>query len=179
MPPQIAAAPAVGVRFFDPVDHYLQVTRAVKHAVLVILLTFAALFLLEVLARLRVHPVQYLLVGCALTVFYLLLLSLSEQVAFPIAYGAASGAVVLLVAGYTAAVLGRWQRGLAVSCGLALVYGILFVILRAEQLALLAGSITVFLALAALMLTTRRVDWYSLDRRPAPGSGPAQTPLTD
>lgn len=151
---------AFGASLVTTVDHYQQTERALKYGVLFIALTFAVFFVWEVVQRLRLHPVQYALVGLALVVFYLLLLSLTERVSFALGYGIASAATVLLVGAYASRVLGTGGRGIAFSAWISVLYGVLFVLLRLEDLALLLGSLVVFLALAAVMYLTRNVDWY-------------------
>lgn len=153
---------AFGVNLVTTVDHYQQTERAVKYGVLFIVLTFAVFFVWEVVESLRVHPVQYLLVGLALVVFYLLLLSLSEQIRFAGAYAVASAATVLLVSAYAARILGAGRRGIAVGGWVSVLYAVLFVLLSLEDLALLVGSVVVFFALAAVMYLTRGVDWYGV-----------------
>jgi inner membrane protein len=124
--------------------------------------------MVEVLRRLRVHPVQYLLVGCALSVFFLLLLSLSEHLAFGISYAVAATACVSLLAFYATHVLGGWRPGLLFGTGIAGLYGALYLLLQMEQTAMVLGSVLLFLVLAAVMVLTRRVDWYGLIRSTAP-----------
>ncbi|MFC1609370.1 cell envelope integrity protein CreD [Myxococcota bacterium] len=165
LPAPMAQSPTISVRFLDAISHYQQVTRGVKYALLVIVLTFVAFFLFEVLARLNIHPVQYLLVGCALILFYLLLLSLTEHLSFAWSYLIAASAVVLLIASYARAMLATAGRAAIFACGLGVVYGLLYIILKEETLALLAGSWALFALLAALMFLTRRVDWASFGRR--------------
>jgi inner membrane protein len=150
-----------GVSFIDPVDHYVQSDRASKYAFLFIGLTFAACFLLEVLRRLRVHPIQYGLVGLSLAVFFLLLLSLSEHVGFAWAYSIAATACVSLIAYYVSHVIGDNKLGAVFGGALGAVYALLYVILSAEDYALLIGSLLVFGTLGAIMVLTRRVDWAS------------------
>jgi len=152
----------LGVAFIDPVNPYVLTDRATKYALLFIVLTFGCVALTEVLARRRVHPLQYTLVGLALALFYLLLLSLSEHIAFGAAYAAASGACVALLGFYARHMLGRWRAGLAFGAGIALLYGALWVLLQMEQTALVIGSLLLFGVLAAVMVLTRRVDWYAL-----------------
>ncbi len=149
-----------------PVDAYLKSERSVKHGVLFVLLPFVALFLHEVWTRRRVHPMQYLLIGCAECLFYLLLLSLSEHMAFDAAYAASASATVALVSAYAAAALGGWKRAGAAAALLAAAYGFLYAALQSEDYSLLIGSVGLFLILAAVMLSTRKVDWYRL-RRPS------------
>lgn len=156
-----------GVSFVDPVDQYLKTERAIKYALLFIALTFAGFFLFEVLKRLAVHPVQYGLVGLALALFYLLLLSLSEHLPFALAYGLSSGACVLLLAIYLSAVLHSALRGGLFGLALSLLYALLYGLLSAEDYALLMGSLLVFALLAGVMLLTRKLDWYALGKSPA------------
>jgi inner membrane protein len=150
------------VSFFDPVNPYSLTDRATKYALLFIVLTFAAVALTEVLGQRRVHPVQYTLVGLALALFYLLLLSLSEHITFAAAYAVASAACVLLLAYYGAHMLGRARSGLFFGAGMAGLYGVLWVLLQAEQTALAIGSGLLFAVLAVVMVATRKMDWYAL-----------------
>lgn len=115
--------------------------------------------------RLRVHPVQYLLVGSALCSFFLLLVSLSEHLPFGAAYAIAAAACVLLLAYYASHMLGSLARGVPLSAGIALLYGLLYVLLQLEQTALAAGAIALFLVLAAVMVLTRKVNWYGLTQQ--------------
>lgn len=155
-----------GVSFIDPVDHYLQSERATKYAFLFIGLTFAACFLLEVLQRLPVHPIQYGLVGLALALFFLLLLSLSEHIGFPLAYAIAAVACVSLVAYYVAHVIGDGKVGALFGGALGSLYALLYAILSAEDYSLLIGSLLVFGTLGAIMVLTRKVDWTSFGNGP-------------
>ncbi|AIF47129.1 cell envelope integrity protein CreD [Dyella japonica] len=158
---------AFGVALFQPVDVYQRNVRAGKYGLLFITMTFVAFFLFEVLKRLRVHPVQYLLVGAALTSFYVLLLALSEQIGFGLAYAIAAASVVSIIAGYAMAVLGARRAGLLLGGALALVYAMLYVVLAAEAYALLIGAIVLVLTVALLMYLTRRIDWYASMPAPA------------
>jgi len=152
----------VGVSFVDPVDQYLKTDRAIKYALLFITLTFAGFFLFDVLKNLPVHPVQYGLVGAALALFYLLLLSLSEHVGFGVAYLAASAACVGLIGFYVSHVLRSSARGLGFGCGLAVLYGCLYGLLSADDYALLMGSLLLFAVLTAVMVLTRNVNWSTI-----------------
>jgi len=152
------------VSLVEPVDHYLQANRAVKYALMVLVISFAVFFLFELLAKLQIHPMQYLFIGLALAMFYLLLLSLSEVVGFAMAYGIATFCCVSLIGGYTAAVLKSMAKAFACSVGLSCLYALLLMILRAEDLALLAGTLLMFLVLAAVMLSTRHLNWYQLQQ---------------
>lgn len=155
---------AFGVSFIDPVDQYVKSDRAIKYAILFIGLTFAAFFLFEVLKRLVVHPVQYSLVGLALAIFYLLLISLSEHIAFGLAYMLSSAACILLIGFYVRHVLKSLARCLVFSSCLAALYGLLFCLLSAEDYALLMGALLLFVSLGAFMVLTRQLDWYAVGK---------------
>jgi inner membrane protein len=164
------------VEFIDPVNPYVLTDRATKYALLFIALTFTAVALTEVLASRRVHPVQYTLVGLALALFYLLLLSLSEHLPFATAYAVASAGCVLLLGFYAAHMMGRRAAGAAFGAGVGLMYALLWVLLRQEQAALAIGSVVLFGVLAVVMVLTRRVDWYALvDGLRRPGTAPRAT----
>ncbi len=154
-----------GVSLVEPVDIYHQTERAVKYGLLFVVLTFVAFFLFEVGRRLRLHPMHYLLVGSALILFYLLLLSLSEHFSFAAAYWIASLAATGLIGFYTGSVMGHWRRGLGITAMLLGLYGLLFAILRSEDNALLMGSLLLFAVLALVMLVTRRMDWFAIGER--------------
>ncbi len=153
-------ASSFGVELQPHIDPYRMSLRSVKYELLFLALTFVALWLFEILVKARIHAVQYLLVGAAMCLFYLLLLSLAEHLGFLTAYLLASAAIVGLVATYCAAVLGRaWRAGVigAVVGGL---YAYLYVLLNSQDYALLIGSVGLFLILAAVMYLTRHVDWH-------------------
>ena len=135
---------------------------ATKYGLLFIGLVLMAAFMFELFRKLRLHPVQYGLVGLSIALFFLLLLALSEKVAFGLAYAGAAGASVLLLAAYFSAVLGGWQRGASFGAYVALLYGALYGLLASESNALLLGALLIFGMLAVLMLATRKVDWYAL-----------------
>jgi inner membrane protein len=159
---EIVSGSAFGVTLFLPVDHYHKTTRASKYAVLFIVLTFAAFFLFEILNRLRIHPFQYLLVGFAMSLFYLLLLSLSEHVGFLAAYASGSAVTIGLIVGYTYRLLAEKKRSALFTGLLALLYGCLYVLLQLEDFALLIGVLVLLVVLGLLMFITRKIDWYSV-----------------
>ncbi|HEX7881007.1 MAG TPA: cell envelope integrity protein CreD, partial [Candidatus Eisenbacteria bacterium] len=163
------AASRFGVELVNPVDQYRMAARSVKYAGLFILLTFATVWLIELLSGVRVHPIQYLLLGAALCLFYLLELSLSEHLGFPTAYGVASLAVIVMVASYGLVMLRRAGRALTIGAGVTLLYGYLYILLVNEDYALLIGSVGLFLILAAIMFVTRRVAWYGSGDRMVAG----------
>jgi inner membrane protein len=152
---------AFGVTFYQPVSLYQQTLRAAKYAVLFIGMSFVAYFLFEVMVDLRLHPLQYLLVGFSNALFYLLLLSLAEHIGFQWAYLASAVASISLIAGYSVAVLDRRSRGLMMALVLAALYSFLYMTLRAETYALLAGALGLWATLATIMFLTRRIDWYN------------------
>lgn len=150
-----------GASLVTSTDFYASVERSTKYAILFVGLTFLAFFLIEVLARARVHPIQYVLVGVALALFYLLLLALAEHVGFGLAYATATAMTVFLVSGYVRTILGSRKFALLIGAFLALLYGYLYAVLRMDDYALLFGTALLFLVLTGVMYATRRVDWYA------------------
>jgi inner membrane protein len=148
-----------GVRFIVPVDFYQLVTRAAKYAMMFLATAFIAVFLLELGSTRHVHPVQYLFVGFAMIMFYILLLSLAEQIGFFWSYLIAAGATSGLISLYVARVQGSAARGIAMLLVLSLLYGLLYLILRLEDYALLAGAVAGFVMLAVVMFSTLKIDW--------------------
>ena len=168
--PEWSAIPAFSVTVATPADQYQLTDRAIKYAILLIALTFMAFFVFETLTGLRLHPMQYLLVGLALVLFYLVLLALSEHVGFTPAWIIASLVGALMNGVYLQAVLKSWKRsGLFVLALLGLDV-VMWFLLRSEESALLLGSAVLALALFAVMYLTRHFDWYSLSqpKRTAP-----------
>ena len=155
----------MNIGFIDPVNVYLQSERAVKYGILFIVLTFAGFFLTETLRRAPIHPLQYLLVGLALAIFFLLLVAFSEHMPFAAAYGIAAVACIGLIAWYLSGAFGGWRQGAAFGGALTGLYGVLYGVLLSEDNALLMGSLLMFLALGIVMLTTRRLNWYKLGER--------------
>ena len=160
------AADTFSIDFIDPVNIYLLSERAVKYGVLFIILVFTAFFMFEVLRSLRIHPMQYLLVGLAMAMFFLLVISLSEHLSFLTAYTVSGTACVLLIGSYLAGLLKSQKSAWAFSSGIALLYAVLYGVLQSEDNALLMGTLILFIALAAVMLLTRRMDWYGLSTNP-------------
>lgn len=157
-----------GVTFVDPVDLYVKADRAIKYAVLFVLLTFAGVFLFEVLKRLRVHPIQYALVGLAIAMFYLLLMSLAEHLSFVLSYLISAISCAGLIGTYVGHALRSALRGLYFGLGLMFLYALFYGLLSSEDYALLTGSILSFGVLAIVMLTTRQLDWYKLGEQLEP-----------
>ncbi|MBF2719896.1 cell envelope integrity protein CreD [Psychrobacter sp. NG254] len=151
-----------GVSFASPNDVYLQTERAMKYALLLILVSFGTFFLFEVLKSSRIHPIQYLLVGCALFVFYVLLLPLAEQIVFWKAYAIAASACIGLIGWYSYYVFGGLKRAVIFTATLAGLYAAFFGILSTEDLNLLLGALFCFVILACVMVMTRKLDWYKV-----------------
>ena len=139
--------------------------RSSKYAVLFLLITFGGCFLFETLRDLRVHPVQYTLVGAAICIFYLLLLSLGEHIGFTAAYLVAALACNGLITGYLSAVLGGTRRAAALGALLLAAYAVLYLLLQSQEYTLLIGSLLLFATLAGVMYGTRHFDWYDLKKR--------------
>jgi inner membrane protein len=154
-----------GVVFLKGDSVYLQSERAVKYGFLFVGFIFAAFFFFEMLRRLPIHPIQYLLVGLAIAIFFLLLLSLSERIPFWIAYVCASAACTGLLGAYLVHVLQSPKRGWGFAGGLAILFAVLYGLISSEDNALLMGSLVLFLGLAAIMLGTRRINWYALSEQ--------------
>lgn len=155
------------VGFVDPINIYSLTDRTLKYAALFLVMIFGVFFLFEVLKNLRVHPIQYALVGAAQAVFYLLLLSFSEQFAFAWAYLGSSIACVLLITWYVSYVLRGVKRALGLGAVLASLYATLYVILQSQQHTLILGSVLVFVVITLVMYLTRHIDWYQLGSKPA------------
>lgn len=151
-----------GVSFIDPVGAYRLSDRATKYGLLFIALTFIGVGLVEVLQRLRVHPIQYGLVGAALVVFFLLLASLTEHLPFGWAYAIAAAACTVLLSFYGSFVLHGWRPGLWFGAGVGALYATLYLLLQMEQSALVLGSVLLFGVLSVVMVATRHIDWYAL-----------------
>lgn len=154
---------AFGVGLYQEVDFYTMVDRSTKYSILFIGLTFLTFFMYEVLASLRIHPVQYLLVGMAIALFYLLLLSLAEIIGFLPAYLIAAVATTGLIAGYCFSVLKANKRAFTIVALLTALYGYLYILLQMEQYSLLFGSLLLFCVLGIVMYITRNLDWYKLN----------------
>lgn len=149
-----------GLSMVQPADQYDKTERSVKYAILVIGLTFGLFFIMELTSSNPFHPVQYVLVGMALVIFYTLLLSISEFINFDYAYLLAASAIVILVTWYAKSHFGSWRSATIFATMLTMLYGFIFILLRLEDTALLAGSIGLFAILALVMYASRKVNWY-------------------
>ena len=151
-----------GVELFMPVDEYQKTERSTKYAILFIILTFAAVFILfEILNKNRIHPIQYLLVGFSLTIFYLLLISLSEHIPFNWAYLISSLSIITIITIYSKSLSKKNTLTFIFVLMLISLYGFLFFTLQLEDYSLLVGSIGLFIILSIIMIFTRKIDWYN------------------
>src|SRR5205823_1786665 len=160
---QAVSQSVFGVQFLSVLDAYRYIERSIKYGVLFLVLVFTTFFLFEVTARQKIHPLQYLLVGAALCLFFLLLLSISEFRSFGLAYLIAAVASTVLITWYCRFFLGGGVRTLMIGAGLAGVYTFLYITLRQQDYALLMGAIALFIVLAVVMYVTRKIDWYARD----------------
>ena len=161
------SALAFGVTMVEPADQYAKTNRSIKYAILIIGLTFSLFFIIELMQRRPIHPVQYVLIGLALVIFYSLLLAISEFLAFDHAYLIASAATILLIGLYAKAHFRSWKSAGIFSGVLTLLYGFIFVLIRLEDTALLVGSIGLFIILALTMYGSKKVNWYGNVEIPA------------
>jgi len=162
----------IGIKHIETVDVYLQSERTVKYGMLFIGLSFITFFIFEILMKLPIHPIQYCLVGFANAIFYLLLISLSENIAFGLAYLTASFCCSSLLLLYLKPVLKQSKYAYAFSGVLAALYGALYIIISMEDLALVMGSFLIFSALAIVMFTTRNINWYEVGNDFSPRTEP-------
>ena len=149
-----------GVELIVPVEQYQQTTRAVKYSMLIILLTFATVFFFETRKAKPIHPVQYLLIGSALIVFYTLLLSFSEHISFSLSYLISAVMTVGLIVAFVATIMKDFKTTLGLGALLVLLYAFIYVLLQLESYALLVGSVGVFIIIGAAMFGSRKIDWY-------------------
>jgi len=151
---------AFGVSMLQPADQYAKTMRSAKYAILFIGLTFALFFVIELLQHKPLHPVQYVLVGFALVVFYVLLLALSEFILFNWAYAAAALATIGLISGYAKSHFKLWKTAAALAGLLSGLYAFIFILIQLEDTALLVGSIGLFAVLALIMYASKKINWY-------------------
>ena len=151
-----------GVKQIEPVSIYVQAERSVKYGVLFIGLSFIAFFIFEIINKLAIHAIQYTLVGSSIAIFYLLLISLSEHIAFALAYFIATLSCIGLLFYYLSYILRGYKDALFFSALLGILFAVLYVIISAEDFALLMGAVFTFITLALVMICTRNIDWYDL-----------------
>lgn len=155
------AESSFGINLLQSTDSYGKTTRSVKYALLFIALTFMLFFFVEIIKGSSIHPLQYILIGLALCIFYTLLLSVSEYLNFNIAYALASAATVGLITLYTSGVFKQWRIAFAFGLVLSALYGFIFILIQLQDYALLFGSIGLFILLAIVMYYSRKIDWFN------------------
>jgi inner membrane protein len=148
-----------GVKLRVAVDQYQKTTRTSKYGILIILLTFISLFLTELISKQKIHVFNYILIGAAIIIYYTLLLSFSEQVGYNLAYLIASVATITLVSFFIASLLKNKIAAILFAAILTIFYVFIFVIIQLEDLALLIGSIALFIIISALMYFSRKINW--------------------
>jgi len=153
---------AFGVNLLVPVDEYQKTMRTSKYGIMIILLTFVSFFMIELFSKEVLHPIQYLLVGLSLVIFYSILLSLSEYLLFQYSYLTASILVVCLISVYTSNVYSNYKLGMFIGAFLILFYGFMYIILQLQDYSLLLGNIALFIVLATIMYLTRKINWYDV-----------------
>lgn len=171
LPRQTLHAAAFGARLYTPAGVYQRVERSIKYGILFVTVTFMGFFVSEKLLKFSLHPIQYIFIGAALCVFYLVLLALSEHLRFWAAYWAAATTLTLMIGAYCSKALAGTRRGVMVGAALLLVYALLYWLVIDEQYSLLVGALAVLALLGATLYLTRNVNWYGLNER-APTRAP-------
>jgi inner membrane protein len=166
----VSSTRMASISLIQPVDLYSQADRATKYGFLFIGFTFMALLMFDIIGGVRVSAVEYLLMGAAIVLFFVLLLAFAELIGFTAAYVVAAAAIAGLNTAYSAAVLGSWKRGFVIGGLLIGLYAVLYILLGLEDFSLLIGSVLLFLALAGVMYVTRRIDWSGTAVQEAAGS---------
>ncbi len=154
---------AFGVRLILTADIYQKSMRLAKYAIMFLFFTFATFFFSEIMNKQRIHPIQYILIGIAILIFYTLVLSLSEHMHFNYAYILSAASVTLMISGYAKAIISNSRFALSILGILAILYCYLFVVLQLEDYALIMGSIGLFIILAVVMYMTRKINWYKIE----------------
>jgi len=156
---------AFGVSLLVPVDHYQKSERSAKYAIMIIAFTFLIFFFVEVLNRIRIHPIQYFLVGLALIIFYTLLLAISEHISFNLSYIISSIATIAMVTLYSKSIYKNTKQTTITGLTLIILYGFIYVTLQLQDYALLMGSIGLFIVMAIVMYLSRKVNWYEFGHK--------------
>lgn len=153
---------AFGVKLLVPVDEYQKTMRTSKYGIMIILLTFVSFFMIEIFSKKVLHPIQYLLIGLSLVIFYSILLSLSEYLLFQYSYLCASLLIVCLISLYTSSIYNNYKLGILIGAFLILFYGFMYIILQLQDYSLLLGNVALFVVLATIMYLTRKINWYEV-----------------
>jgi len=176
---QLQSTQAFGVGLYQPVRFYSLAQRALKYALGFVAIAFLAVFVMEIQSRQRVHWIQYIFVGLALVIFYVLLIGTAEHVGFDLGYAGAALATSLLIAAYFGTVVRSVWRGAVLFALLATIYALLYLLLRLEDYALLVGSIAAFVLIGTVMFATRNVDWSRAAYAVAPPQRPSDGDSSD
>ncbi|MCK5061713.1 cell envelope integrity protein CreD [Candidatus Parcubacteria bacterium] len=152
-----------GVRLLVVADEYQKTVRALKYSIMLLSLTFMILFFFEALNKKRVHPLQYILIGLSLSLFYVLLLSIAEHLGFDCAYFISVFSIVGLITFYSKSVFRVWKPAIIESLILIFIYGFIYIILQLEDYSLLVGAIGLFVILSIVMYVSRKIDWYNVN----------------
>lgn len=151
-----------GVKFLMPIDEYQKTTRTSKYGIMIIVLTFLSFFLVELFGKKVIHPIQYLLVGLALIIFYSILLAVSEYIVFQYSYLISSLLIISLIGLYIKSIYGSKQIAMLITGMLSVFYGFMYVILQLQDYSLLLGNIALFIILASVMFFTRKINWFDI-----------------
>lgn len=152
-----------GIKLILTADAYQKTTRISKYSIMFIIFTFSAFFFSEIINKRKVHPIQYILIGLAILLFYTLLISLSEYIKFNYAYMASAASITIAITGYTYGIMNNIRFAYTVAGILAILYSYLFIVLQLEDYALIMGSIGLFIILSSVMYITRKIDWYAIE----------------
>lgn len=155
----------IQINFLEEVNNYQKTTRVAKYGILIIILTFAALFFTEIIKKQRIHLIQYLLIGFAMVLFYSLLLSISEHLGFNIAYLLAAIATIILIASFIKSITKDSKSAFIFSGILAVFYSFIFILMQLRDYSLLVGTVGIFIILAILMRVSTKINWYQYDKR--------------
>ena len=154
-----------GVNLFVPVDEYQKSMRSAKYAVMFITLTFLIFFFVQILNKVRIHPIQYIIVGLALCVFYTLLIALSEHISFDASYLISSVCIITMITLYSYSIAKNSRLTKIIGGILTLLYLFIYSILQMQDYALLMGSIGLFVVLGIIMYLSRKIDWYAIQEK--------------
>jgi inner membrane protein len=152
-----------GVNFLIPIDTYKETNRAVKYIIIFVGLTFTIFFFVEIMNKKKIHPIQYLFIGFSLVIFYLLLISLSEQLNFAIAYVISAISIAVMISLYSLSIVKNKIFSISIGVKLCFLYGFLYVLLLNQDYSLLLGSVALFVILAIIMYFSRNIDWYNIE----------------
>ncbi|MCW8805590.1 MAG: cell envelope integrity protein CreD, partial [Ignavibacteriaceae bacterium] len=153
---------AFGVKLLVPVDEYQKTMRTSKYGLMIIVLTFLSFFMIEIFSKKVIHPIQYLLVGLALIIFYSILLAISEYILFQYSYLISSLLIIALIGFYAKSIYQSTQISIIITGMLMMFYGFMYVILQLQDYSLLIGNIALFTILAAIMFFTRKINWFDI-----------------